>query len=41
MTLYERMPDAMRRAVDEIVEAIEPEPWSSRFLTPFGLLCEK
>ncbi len=37
MTLYEHMPDAMRRAVDEIVEAIEPEPWSNRFLT----LCEK
>lgn len=41
MTLYEHMPDAMRRTVDEIVEATEPEPWSNRFLTLFGLLCEK
>lgn len=41
MTLYEHMPDNMRRAVDEIVEAIGPEPWSSRFLCLFGMLCEK
>lgn len=41
MTLYEHMPDQIREVVDEIVEAIRPEPWSSRFLTLFGLLCEK
>ena len=41
MTLYEHMPGDMRRAVDDIVEAIEPEPWPNRFLSLFGLLCER
>lgn len=41
MTLYEHMPDDIRCAVDEIVEAIGPESWPDRFLTLIGLLCEK
>lgn len=41
MTFYEHMPEQIREVVDEIVEAIRPEPWSNRFLSLFGLLCEK
>ncbi len=41
MTLYEHMPDDVRRAVDEIVAAIRPQSWSDRFLSLFGLLCER
>lgn len=41
MTLYEHMPDDLRSAVAEIVEGIKPESWPDRFLTLFGLLCEK
>lgn len=35
------MPADLRDAVDQIVEALAPESWPDRFLTLFGLLCEK
>jgi len=41
MTLYEHMPDAMRKVVDEIVEVLRPEPWPDRFAMLYGLLCDK
>ena len=41
MTLYEHMPDAMRKVVDEIVDVLRPEPWPDRFAMLYSLLCDK
>jgi hypothetical protein len=41
MTLYEHMPDDIRKAVDEIVQVLRPEPWPDRFAMLYGLLCDK
>jgi len=41
MTLYEHMPDAIRKAVDEIVQVLRPEPWPDRFAMLYGLLFDK
>jgi len=41
MTLYEHMPDAIRKAVDEIVQVLRPQPWPDRFAMLYGLLCDK
>jgi len=40
-TLYEHMPDAIRKVVDEIVDVLRPEPWPDRFAMLYGLLCDK
>lgn len=41
MTLYEHMPEAIRRAADDIVEVLRPEPWQDRFGALYVLLCDK
>jgi hypothetical protein len=41
MTLYEHLPDTIRKTVDEIVDVLRPEPWPDRFAMLYGLLCDK
>lgn len=40
-SLYEHLPEAVRRNVDELVDELREEDWPTRFLALIGLLGEK